>query len=150
MADGTKIEWTAGAFKAWLMLPNLEREQVEVAGWIREPFALDFRSFLIGDNDPAWRASGWVITHLPTGYSAFAVHAPLKQVMAVVDRLNALGDWSFDDAEEAAKLRPAARELTLSLGDRASHASDAIAPWNSFGMKDSHLLDGVEHRAVPA
>lgn len=147
--DARSIEWTVAPFKVWCQTPNLGREQEEVAGWVRKPFALDFRAFLIDETQPTWRASGWVITHLPTGYSAFAVHAPLKRAMAVVDRLLALGEWNFDDPVEAARLRPAAREVKLSLGDRASHASDSLAPWNTFGMKEDELLDGVEHRAVP-
>jgi hypothetical protein len=142
--------WAVAPFTVWCETLDKGRHEATVAGWVRGLFALDFRGVPSDDGEPSWSSAGWVITHVPTGYSVFGVQAPLEQVKAVVDHMLTLGDWNFADPEGAAALRPAMVVLKRSLGTRCVAAGYFIGPWSSFGITDGSILDGVEHRAVPA
>lgn len=83
-------EWRAGAFTV-----RTEQGERQIAGWICEPFALDFR---VWDDDEDWYVRGWALTHIPTGFIAAGILAPLNQAFSIADEVNACADWNFTDA----------------------------------------------------
>lgn len=85
MGEVTKIEWTIGA------VPIATQDGVtHIPGWVGSEFGIDWRPH--GDGgDPAY-----VITHLRTGWSIFALTANLEDVQAAADQLHVRFDWSGD------------------------------------------------------
>ncbi len=62
-----------------------------VAGWIKHPFALDFRVY----HDRREKVGGWHITHLASGYSAGTFTTGLRRAQELADGLADAADWSF-------------------------------------------------------
>jgi hypothetical protein len=81
----------------------------KIGGWVKEPFAMDRRYFHAQAADEAH--SGWVITHLPTGYCLFGVLGGKNLAFDIADELSAACDWYFVDADVAKDRAPAVRAI---------------------------------------
>lgn len=75
-----------------------------VAGWTWGVWGLDFRVYR---DDAGELAHGWALTHCPTGLSLAGLLMPLPEAMALVARIDAIGDWNFSDLAQSRPLAPA-------------------------------------------
>ena len=112
-------EWRAGAFTV-----RTDQGEFQIAGWICEPFALDFR---VWETDDDWYDRGWALTHLPTGFVAAGILAPLNQAFSIADEMNACADWDFTDPMQAQKLRKQVHAL------QARHEGLLVLKYPTFG-----------------
>lgn len=67
----------------------------KIGGWVKDPFAIDRRWVFDPEGDGA--ASGWMVTHLPTGFCCFGVVGQKELAFQIVDELASGGDWDFVD-----------------------------------------------------
>lgn len=81
----------------------------KIGGWVKDPFGMDRRFFY--DEAADEYSSGWVITHLPTGYCCFGVLGQKEIAFRIADELAAAGDWDFVDVSAAKSRGPAVREI---------------------------------------
>lgn len=115
------MSWVAQAFTV-----NTDSGQSQVAGWVSGLFALDFRVWNSWDEefDEDRNDRGWVLTHLPTGFMAAGILAPLEEAKTIADRIIGLADWSFSDPAESKSrgslLLPLRKELEGKLIFRAA------------------------------
>lgn len=72
-------------------------------GWVRGFFGLDYR---YGDDEAAW-----ILTHLPTGYAAFAIQEPLRKAQQIAEEVAEWGDWDFLDPTETRRFNGRVPEL---------------------------------------
>lgn len=88
---------------------------INVAGWHKGNWGLDFRVFDIGDYEEDLH-SGWMLTHLATGYSAFAILEPIEDAFRIADEINAMADWDFQDPVKAKGLIGIASKIEKIFG----------------------------------
>lgn len=77
-------------------------------GWVKGPFALDPRYYFDDDED---LQKGWMITHIPTGFSVRGVQGDLAMARLVADKILAAASWDFTDNSEAASRGPCVVDL---------------------------------------
>lgn len=105
--------WEAGEFSIRVKSGEEEPEDVRVAGWIKWPFALDFRVYLDEDDD---FVKGWVLTHIPSGYIIANIGGPLEDAMMWGDRFMALPGWEALTPETSREMVPLVRPLFEDMG----------------------------------
>lgn len=96
-----------------------------IAGWVKPPFALDFRVWAAGEDG---YDRGWLLTHLPTGFQVLGILTPLNEACEIADRVAALMDWSFDDAAGAKGKASFLKPLKEELGDKLVFRTAAFGP----------------------
>jgi len=117
-------EWVAGAFTV-----QTERGGFDIAGWIKAPFALDFRVF---DDSFEWFDAGWYLTHIPTGFGVGGIIANLPAAMEVADQIREIADWSFSDQGDAKAVAPAFVEFRDQCSAKIVRGGPLAGPL--FGM----------------
>ncbi len=88
-------QWKLEIFECLAGVDLAQAEICKIGGWVNEPFAIDRRWF--ADPESADEASGWMVTHLPTGLCCFGVLGGKDLALKVVDELRAGGNWDFVD-----------------------------------------------------
>lgn len=108
-------DWTAGAFDALVGYPDKmgEAKTFPVAGWLKGPWALDFRVWEVttddwGDIEPE---GGWCLTHVPTGFVACGIKGALAFAQSIADAFDMMGGLVRDD-------RPCAGQILFRSGPR--------------------------------
>jgi hypothetical protein len=96
-----------------------------MAGWVKRPFALDFRAWR--DNDYDYER-GWLLTHLPTGCQVFGICSDLERAFEIVARVEALGDWGFTDPKDGKPLARLVRALIDELGGEILRGTPSLSP----------------------
>ena len=89
-------QWVLDFFEGMFLYPSGDTGPARIAGWVREPFAIDPRRYI--DVEAAEMRRGWVITHLPTGFIVGAVRAGRAEAISIADWLLDQADWDFVDA----------------------------------------------------
>jgi len=98
-------EWVAGSFEVATFAGEGKPPAIlPIAGWIKHPFALDFRVF---DDDAEWIDAGWYLTHIPTGFGIGGIIANLPEAKIVADEIREIADWSFTETDGAKTVAPA-------------------------------------------
>lgn len=120
VGGGAAREWVAGSFAVSTALGSYE-----IAGWVKPPFALDFRTFDDGDD---WIKSGWHLTHLPSGFGMCGIIANLATAKALADEILAIADWSFDDPEAAKAIGSVFTEWRKEHGAKIVRAASVSNP----------------------
>jgi hypothetical protein len=120
------MDWRPGGFTV-----NTDHGPRTVAGWISEPFALDFRVWWNRVDEDYTK--GWLLTHIPTGFQCFGIAASLERAFEIAGRMSALGDWNFTDPEAKKPLLPAVRSLVEELGNELLMGGASLAPLYEAG-----------------
>jgi len=109
-------EWQVGPIPITVVGDNNEAIETRiVAGWHKGNWGLDFRVFDIGDyKDDLY--SGWMLTHLATGYSAFGILEPMEDAFRIADEIDAMADWDFQDPVKAKGLIGIASKIETIFG----------------------------------
>lgn len=125
-------DWQPGVFVTRIA-GKQEPEDRSAVGWIRHPFALDFRPVVQDDEDfadPVECQSAWVMTHIPTGLGVAAIMSPLEKAKAVADDFLAMGDWTFDQPEGRTHLTESMKAYRLTNAAILTDCSITIPPWH--------------------
>lgn len=104
-----------------------------IAGWVKGLWALDFRVF---DESRGWDdelCSGWMLTHIPTGFCAFGILAPLPEAQEIADEIDGMADWSFTDPDGAKNLKGVQAKVREEFEGRIS-ASTLFCRGPMFGL----------------
>jgi hypothetical protein len=111
-------KWTKSTYSMMIGARDNKPEKMLVAGIMDGTFGLDRRK--------CWnfgsRRTGYVITHLATGFSVRHLACNLKQAKDAVALLHG-ADWNFSDPNEAAKSE--ARMATVHAVNRTGFAVDS-------------------------
>jgi len=134
--------WTAGAFEA--AGPS---GTTTMAGWLRGPFAMDFRPTNDG-NPQVLTPFAWVVTHLPTGWAMFAVQGSAAEARAVVTDVEPWTDWQAMTLEASPFMGKRVREYSEANPGLLIPGSLTINPgvcWNGDGSRPTfdELLAGA-------
>src|SRR5690606_7015753 len=124
--DNSQQGWQPGQFSVLT-----EEGEHPVAGWISEPFALDFR---VWEDENDWFRSGWALTHLPTGYIAAGILAPLSQAFVIADEFRAAADWDFTAPDEAKARKGAVADLRKKHGGVLVNRQPLFSPFSIWGQ----------------
>mgnify|MGYP003427983403 FL=1 len=118
--DGKVSDWQIGPIPLKVVGDDNEViETINVAGWRKGNWGLDFRVFDIGDyEDELW--SGWMLTHLATGFSAFGILEPLNDAFLIADEIDEMADWSFDEPSGAKALSGIVPKITQRFGAKVT------------------------------
>ena len=100
MSEEQTPAWTAGSFSVATHLG-----QFPIAGWLKGLWALDVRTFYLDDYEDDDAIYGWGLSHIPTGYLAFGIIAPLERAFSIADAINGMADWDFVDASGSTMLK---------------------------------------------
>lgn len=103
----------------------------KIGGWVKEPFAIDRRRYFDPYDDTC--QSGWVVTHLPTGYCALGVVGRRELAQEIVGELLAIADWDFVDVAAVKTVAPAVRKLMTARPEIRSPAHFDVALWLDGG-----------------
>lgn len=101
-------------------------EFLPVAGWVWGKWGLDFR---VWKNDEGDCIQGWCLTHTPTGYKAFGIHAKLEDAQRIAEQIDAMADWSFTKPEDAKKLSGIIPAVKERFGHRVTRDNPTFGPW---------------------
>lgn len=116
----TADSWKAGAFS----VPVEGGKTVEVAGWVKGPFALDFRAVEMEDYyDPCF-----TLTHMPTGMMICSFLAGKTKAMRLADELAGSGDWNFKNPEGSKNMSKVFADFRDRHGDCVTRISPALGP----------------------
>lgn len=127
--------WTAGSFETLAFLgEDKTPRKMEVAGWLNDIWGLDFRVWEDDDCDPV---PGWHLTHVPTGYSAFGILTGLTVAKSIATEIARMGDWNFQNPEQAKALGPVAAAVMKRFGDNIVRGRATWGPHH--GERDAFL-----------
>lgn len=112
-------DWKPSGF-----IVNTDQGPRTIAGWVKHPFALDFRVWWMDED----YESGWLLTHIPTGFQIFGVRGSLERAFEVADRVAAVGNWDFTDPEAKAPLVKPMQALMKELGEEVLRGTASLAP----------------------
>lgn len=103
----------------------------KIGGWVNDPFGIDRRRYFDPVTDEC--QSGWIITHLPTGYSAMGVVGSRRLAQEVVGELLTISDWDFVDVVAVKTVAPAVREIMNRRPEVRNPAHFDVALWLEGG-----------------
>lgn len=137
--------WTPAGFTVRHKIPGEDGAIADetVAGWVRQPFGLDFRAVMQDDgyfSDDLEKQSAWVLTHLPTGWATTAIFGTFEEARLIVDEVLLLGDWNFDVPKPTDELKRSfsayrQRRTNLFKPERT------IPPWHRLAVGVEPLAD---------
>lgn len=91
--------WAIGAVPLRCMWQGVE-QTIEVAGWIKGPFGMDFRAFQ--DDEGEFSDPGFVLTHLATGRVVRQlIIGSISEAQHLADEILAGADWNFIEKPDA-------------------------------------------------
>lgn len=122
------MDWKAGQFTTSTFVGEGKKPMpVNVAGWISERWALDFRAF--EDESNEWVQGGWAMTHIQTGQKAFnIIGVSVSQAQDIVEVVDAMADWNFTDPQKGRSLREVARKAMDHFPDILTRGGAACSP----------------------
>lgn len=88
MAEAIGNAWSIGPIAI-----NTTEGWIRIPGWSNGTFGLDWRPH------DSLHGAAYVVTHLGSGWSAFAILANLEEVQALVDKMQSRFDWTGGDIE---------------------------------------------------
>jgi hypothetical protein len=65
----------------------------------------------------------WILTHLPTGYAAFAIQEPLNVAQQIADEVSGWGDWDFADPDGSKRFKGRLPQLRQRYPETIAHVS---------------------------
>lgn len=105
-----------------------------VAGWVNGHVGLDFRAVWPAGDDAPWGV-GWLVTHLPSGYSMIGLVMGRESAIAIAEEISTWADWQHVDVKTAKFLYPKMAELRARLGPRWVPNKDMANPWGNYWVE---------------